>query len=307
MANGNGSAPGVALVKAGESAFNPYEPASYGAATQMAADFAGSKLTKCRTKEQALLVMATGHELGIPATTALRMIYVADFGQGDQVALSADLMVALCLRSSQCEYFRCDESTDEKATYVAKRKGDPERTATFTLKDKERAKLGKVGAGKDEGATNWAKYPRVMLRHRAAAELAREVFPDVIGGFYVEDELRESGPSAPPPVQQLPRAPTVVDGEIVESKADAAPTAQESTDRLVVDLSAKLDAARSQSEGDAVAREIQKAFPDKASAERAMFRTQLGARKAAAWASVEEPPHDAATGEVAERQPGEEG
>jgi hypothetical protein len=273
----------------------------------MAADFASSKLTKCRTKEQALLVMATGHELGIPATTALRMIYVADFGQGDQVALSADLMVALCLRSPRCEYFRCDESTDEKATYVAKRKGDPERTATFTLKDKERAKLGKVGAGKDEGATNWAKYPRVMLRHRAAAELAREVFPDVIGGFYVADELGEVQAPGVAPVQALPRAP-VVDGEIVEAKTDTTtPAAQESTDRLVVDLSAKLDAARSQSEGDAVAREIQKAFPDKASAERSMFRTQLAARKAAGWAPVGEPPHDA-NGEVqTDRQPGEEG
>lgn len=204
---------------------SPYEPASLDQARALARDFTTSKLTRCRTPEQALLVMATGRELGIPATTALRMIYIADFGQGDTITLSADLMVALCLRSPICEYFRCTETTNERATYAAKRKGDPERTVSFTSEDKERAQLGLVGAGKDARLTNWAKYPSVMLRHRAASMLAREVFPDVIGGFYTDDEAAEvaarvlATPVLPLPVraEDGPGAEEVQDAEIVES------------------------------------------------------------------------------------------
>ncbi len=285
----------LALVKHEPIAPSPYEPRDFREAQLMAKDFAGSKLTRCRTPEQALLIMATGRELGIPATTALRMIYVADFGQGDQVTLSADLMVALCLRSPLCEYFRCTESTDEKATYETKRRGDPPRTATFTIADKERAKLGKVKEGKDETASNWAKYPRVMLRHRAASELAREVYPDVIGGFYTPEEASE--------IRELPvvESRPVVDAKVVEQPAaDAAPPSQPT----VAELETRVRAAKSQEEGDAVAKEIVQVFPDRESAERKFFRQLLSERKAAGWAA--EPPHDK-DGVVQEREAGQEG
>lgn len=213
------SAP-LALVRPVE--VSPYEPQSYAMAKEMAKDFCESKLTKVRTQQQAILVMATGRDLDIPATTALRMIYVADFGQGDQISLSADLMVALCLRRKDvCEYFRCLESTDEIATYATKRRGDPERTATFTIKDKERAGLGAVKDGKDASKTNWAKYPRMMLRHRAAAELAREVYPDIIGGFYTADELRETVAS---------ESRTIIDADVTPLPATTPPPAVAATD-----------------------------------------------------------------------------
>lgn len=213
------SDPNVALAVRERTAPSPYEPSTYESAKALAKDFASTKLFKATSAEQVLLIMATGRELGIPPTTALRMIYIADFGQGPQVTLSADLMVALCLRSPVCEYFRCVESTDERATYATKRKGDPERRHTFTVADKERARLGVVREGKDPGASNWAKYPAVMLRHRAASILAREVYPDVIGGFYTEDEAREiSTADLPAPVEPLPEAKpsAVVDAVFTE-------------------------------------------------------------------------------------------
>jgi hypothetical protein len=36
---------------------------------------------------------------------------------------------------------------------------------------------------------NWRKQPGTMLRHRAAAALAREVYPDVTLGLYTPDEI----------------------------------------------------------------------------------------------------------------------
>jgi hypothetical protein len=162
-----------------------YEPRSFDEALRLATAFASSSLLgEVRNPEAALLIMATGAELGIPATTALRAIHIV---KGRPV-ISSDLLVAMCIkRRDLCEYFICTESTEEHATYETKRIGvsTPVRN-TFTLADAQRAGLGGP-------QSNWAKYPRAMLRHRASAELARQVYPDIVLGLYVdaeEDDLR---------------------------------------------------------------------------------------------------------------------
>ena len=168
----------------------PYEPRNIGEAQTLAISFAKSGfLTGISTPEQALLIMATGHELGIPATAALRSIHVIS----GKPVLSADLMVALVKRSGVCEYFRVISSTDEKAEYATKRRGDPEVRQSFSIADAKRAGIG--------GGGNWSKYPRVMLRHRAAAELARLVYPDVIIGVYAEEELADLPPVEVTPIE----------------------------------------------------------------------------------------------------------
>ncbi len=269
-------------------AIDAYEPASYDQAIRMATDFAGSKLTKCRTKEQAILVMATGHDLGISATAALRMIYVADFGQGDQVTLSADLMVALCLRDkSRCEYFRCLESTAEIATYETKRAGDPPRKQSFTADDAKRAKLGSVGAGKDATLTNWAKYPATMLKHRAASMLAREVYPDLLGGFYTEDELREVAATVDAPILQS----EIIETTIVDSETPAARMAR---------WTAALAASPSKVAAKPIIDEAMALGKD--DPDRKALREMVNARDAAKWEIV-----SGETGEVTTREPGEEG
>lgn len=287
----------------------PYEPQTYEQAKALAKDFAASKLTKCRTPEQAILVMATGRELGIPATTALRMIYVADFGQGDQATLSADLMVALCLRQrSLCTYFRCTESSDERATYETQRAGDPPRSITFTEADRVKAKLGFSKDGTQSPDSNWAKYRATMLKHRAASLLAREVYPDIVGGFYTPDEAQEvaqgeqvrvvAAPVSPlTPAKAAPAPEAVVDAEFTESKPDP----------RLAELLAKVGGAGSAAELAKVAAEITKVFPDQGSPERTQLRAAIAARKASNYGAGE-PAHDPATGEVkAQREPGEEG
>ena len=295
-------------------ASSPYEPRSYDEARLVAKDFAGSKLTKARTVEQTLMIMATGHELGIPATAALRMIYVADFGQGDQITLSADLMVALCLSSPLCEYFECEESTEERAIYVAKRRGRQEKRRQFTMQDAQRAKLGAVGAGKDPSLTNWAKYPSVMLRHRAASLLAREVFPDVIGGFYTVDEAREiaeanviEGRLVSSEVRPLSSTPPEKAAVVAAEQADAEPI-----EARAARWEAQLLAARSESDGRAVTKNIVAALPDREHPTRRALAALFVERKRAEWAaaaaadpSTAEPPHDPRTGEVlVQEEPG---
>ena len=156
-------------------AYTPRDPQE---AFELAKRFAASKLLgEVGTPEQAFLIMATGAELGIPATTALRSIRV----QAGKPTLSADLLRSLVLRSPACEYFRCAESTDISCRWVTKRKNHPEESLTWTMADAERAGL----SGKD----NYRKYPRQLLNARCSAELARRVYPDVVLGVYLPDEI----------------------------------------------------------------------------------------------------------------------
>lgn len=177
----------AAIPQPADTAMQAYTPRDLSAAVQLATHFAKSGLLgELNTPEKVMLVMATGAELGIPPTTALRSIHII---KGKPVC-SADLIVSLCLRRKErCEYFSVIESTATSATYETKPVGRPPVRNTFTLDDAERAGLSMAPG------SNWSKYTKAMLRHRASAELARMVYPDLVLGIYSdaeEDDL--SGP-----------------------------------------------------------------------------------------------------------------
>lgn len=157
----------------------------------------------------AVTVMA-GRELGLAPMAALRSIYVV---KGKPV-LSADAMVGLVLSSGVAEYFTCVETTNTVATYETKRKGSPAaQRLSFTIEQARRAHL--TGG-------NWQTYPEAMLRARAKAALARDVYPDALAGCYTEDEvdvLQERSR----PVAARPQDDGVIDAEIVEKPATALP------------------------------------------------------------------------------------
>lgn len=131
--------------------------------------------------EAVLAVLLRGRALGVDATTALSSFHVI---KGKPV-MHATLIVGLVLKSKCAEYFDLVESTDEKATWATKRvNGRREVIMSFTIQDAEKA--GLLNGGKD---SNWFKYRKAMLRHRASTELARAVYPDVTTGLYTEDEI----------------------------------------------------------------------------------------------------------------------
>lgn len=210
--------PSVALVpRASGPALDAYTPRDFGEAMTMARTFAASKILGAYgTPEQVMLVMATGAELGIPPTAALRGLYVVE----GRIFMSSDLMVALCIRSPHCERFDLTEQSDTAAAYTVKRKGDREQTFRFSIEDAKRAQLGgEDGKGGMKASSNWMKYPGTMCRHRAAAIAARAIFPDVIMGLYEKGEQEEitgqASRDAAPPVERIPSAP--VEAEIVEA------------------------------------------------------------------------------------------
>lgn len=174
-----------------------------------------SGLIAHRRPEAAAVVLLTGRELGLAPMAALRGIYEVS----GRPVLSADMMVAVVRRSGQCASWRVVESTPERATIQTLRVGEAEpESCTWTLEDARRAGCG--------GQT-WAKFPRQMLAHRCAAELARRVYPDVLLGLYTPDELggetaQEPEPERPALVAELAQAPAPDDGPEVEGVSYAA-------------------------------------------------------------------------------------
>lgn len=156
------------------------EPQTLEEATQLARAAVASKLYSVASPEAALMILLTGRDLGLTASQSFRAVYIVS----GKPVVSSDAMVAAIRRSGLCESWRVVESTAERCTIATLRKGEPEcESETFTREDAERAGLWRKDV--------WRQYPRDMLRHRAAAGLARRVYPDVILGCYAPGEIDE--------------------------------------------------------------------------------------------------------------------
>jgi len=201
-----------------------------------------SGYTACRKAEEAAMLILTGLELGLSPAQSLRGIYVVN----GKPVLSADLMVAVVRRSGLCESWRTVESTAERCTITTRRKGESvDATRTWTAADAKRA--GITGKG------IWQSYPATMLRHRVAADLAREVYPDVLMGLYDPEELggepEVEGPvEAPRPVLvALPDDAQRLATAAIEARALAAPQpeADDPAEALIADLRDSAEACTS--------------------------------------------------------------
>lgn len=159
------------------------EPRDRNEAWQLAKVAVESGFFAVKNAAEALIIIMTGRELGLTTTQSLRGIYVVK----GRPMVSADAMVACVVADPRCEFWQPVESTTERCVIRTKRRGAPEPvTGVFTMEDAKNAGL--------LGSDMYKKYPRVMLRHRCAAELVREVYPDVVLGIYCEGEVPGEDP-----------------------------------------------------------------------------------------------------------------
>jgi hypothetical protein len=172
---------------------DPYAPTSHSMARDQAKIVAESGLYGLETPAQAYVVLMTGHDLGLSPSQALRGVHVIE----NKPSPSADTLHAVCLASPVCEYFRHVETTAEQSTWETKRVGEPPERGTYTIQEARTA-----GLIKPKG--NWEKHPRRMLKARAKAFLARDVYPDLTLGLYTPDELRETERVSVERVEELP-------------------------------------------------------------------------------------------------------
>lgn len=154
-------------------------------ATVFAQTVAGSKLNfgSYGSWQAFFTTIVAGRELGLKAMTALRSFHIIE----GKPTMSADLIRGLVQKSSLCEYFMCKARTPESATWVTKRRGDPEPVElTYTLAQ------GRAAWQKDEKgwqASSWGKRPVNMVTKTASTELARLVYADIVGNMYTPEEL----------------------------------------------------------------------------------------------------------------------
>lgn len=156
----------------------------WGTIEKMAPVMQKARLFGVATVEQAMAIMAKGHELGLPLTSSFQFIHIIS----DKPSLSPQGALALIYKSPEFDGIKIEDLKDEKGNPTAcnvwmKRKNGIEYTASFSMADAQRAGLIKGTEG------GWTKYPSNMLRWRAVGYCADVVFPDVTGGMKRADEF----------------------------------------------------------------------------------------------------------------------
>ncbi len=137
------------------------------------------------TSEAALCAIIQGRELGIPAIASLRLTHALSVQGRTTLAMSAQLIIGLVLKSERASYFKCIERGPTRATWKGHRKGDPDpepTIVTYTIEDAERA-------GLIRGGGNWTARPTEMLTKTAGVQLARLLFADIVGGLISPEEM----------------------------------------------------------------------------------------------------------------------
>ncbi|MEQ6471540.1 recombinase RecT [Comamonas sp. wu1-DMT] len=145
-----------------------------------------------------LIAMQWGAELGLKPLQSLQNLAVIN----GRPALWGDAVIALVLSSPVCEYVTEDDD-GHTATCRVKRKGAPEQVRTFSMEDAQKAGLaGKQGP--------WSQYPKRMRQMRARAFALRDVFPDVLRGMPVAEELQDMATSQQASPQEKSMGPAEV-------------------------------------------------------------------------------------------------
>lgn len=229
-------------------------PRTIGDVSDLSGRFAKSALipNDLRGKEADVFVtILAGQELGFSPMASLRSIHVV---KGKPV-LSADAMVGLVLGSGVCDYFEPRNKTATSVTYETQRKGGKPTSLTWTMQDAEAAGL--------KSNDMYRKYPRQMLSARCKAELARDVYPDVLAGVCEESEVHDVADRS---------APDAEDAEVV------AETPEPAFD--IEGVIARLSAAADETELRAIAAEVAPLSQKRPDVERARIKAAYAARAA---------------------------
>jgi hypothetical protein len=151
-----------------------------------------------KTPAQAVAIILTGQELGLPPMKSLRLINVI---QG-KPCLAAELQLALFKqRGGRAQW---QESSEKSATITLTHPNGDTHTETFTLADADRAGLLKKGG-------NWSTYPKIMLRWRAVSNGLKAIAPDILSGVYDPDEMGAVVDMQTGEVVELPATQQAVD------------------------------------------------------------------------------------------------
>lgn len=134
--------------------------------------------------EQITVAIMHGLEIGLPPMQSIQRIAVIN----GRPTLWGDGVMAVVRASGKLETIREwmeGEGDNRVAICEAKRRDDPQSIRrAFSVADAKRASLwSKKGP--------WQDYPERMMQMRARAFCLRDGFADVMGGFYVREEIED--------------------------------------------------------------------------------------------------------------------
>lgn len=133
-----------------------------------------------------------GMEIGLTPTQSLAGL---SMGKNGKPSIMGDAALALVMQSGLLEdikEFREGEGDDCKGVCIVKRKNFPDhRRFEFTTAQAEQAGLIKR-AKNEKGDGPWLAYRDRMLRYRPLGYALRDVFPDVLKGLHLTEEMQEA-------------------------------------------------------------------------------------------------------------------
>jgi len=142
-----------------------------------------------KSAANAALIIWTGHELGLKPMVSIQFINIIS----GKPSLAPVMMRSLIIASGAEEIWEVRENTATVCTIYAKRSGGQEYTRSFTLE--EASKIMSREDGKTIPLTqkfNWKNMPATMLLWRCTSAVCRVVYPDVINGMYITDEMEDA-------------------------------------------------------------------------------------------------------------------
>lgn len=139
-----------------------------------------------------------------------------------KVEMSSQMMNLLIRQAGHC--LAKDPKSDDTICILHGKRVDTGDlwTESFSINEAKRAGIYKEGSP-------WAKYPRDMLFARALSRLARQLFPDVIKGCYVDGEISQSIAADNAPVVTQVEEPIISleDAKLLEQSFDFVPEYKE--------------------------------------------------------------------------------
>lgn len=150
------------------------------------------------TAEQVFASMVFLMRLGVPAETNLNCVANVE----GTLSIFGDLPLDLAISSKELEFHDeylfdkdykkiCFENKNVDDPYLGavvllKRKGQEQKSFTFTVEDAKKAGLWEMRSNSGS-AMPWAKYPKIMLIRRARAWGLKTVFPDTLKGAKITE------------------------------------------------------------------------------------------------------------------------
>lgn len=161
-------------------------PESATNAKQMAMSLSKSKMVPyslAGKPEDIFAIMLYGHELNIPAMTALQNISVI---QG-KPSVSPQMMLAMVYRALPDAIIKTTIDENKKIVTVFAARNSDQKDCGYTATWNQQ----KVDAMGLTGKDNYRKQFINMCKWRATAEACRVVFPDIILGLYLPMEFQD--------------------------------------------------------------------------------------------------------------------